>query len=68
MTTLDEKPCFFLNQLGLTKCQDARIGDPATDKGISGGEMKRLAFASEVGSELFPLWNSNLCTIIAISE
>ena len=38
-----------MNQLGLTKCQDARIGDPATDKGISGGEMKRLAFASEVG-------------------
>ncbi|CAG7727978.1 unnamed protein product [Allacma fusca] len=33
--------------MGLTKCQSTRIGDPATNKGISGGEMKRLAFASE---------------------
>jgi ABC-type multidrug transport system permease subunit len=36
-----------IHDLGLTKCQNTRIGDPAKNKGISGGEMKRLAFASE---------------------
>jgi len=34
--------------LGLTKCADTIIGAPGRVKGISGGEMKRLAFASEV--------------------
>ena len=35
-------------QLGLTKCADTMIGTPGRIKGISGGEMKRLSFASEV--------------------
>ena len=36
-------------QLGLMKIRDTRIGSPITGtRGISGGEAKRLAFASEV--------------------
>lgn len=36
-------------ELGLVKCANTMIGDPAKGvKGISGGERKRLAFASEV--------------------
>lgn len=37
-----------LHELGLTKCAKTVIGVPGRIKGISGGEMKRLAFASEV--------------------
>eukprot|EP00095_Tigriopus_kingsejongensis_P010869 maker-scaffold864_size87066-snap-gene-0.21 protein:Tk10869 transcript:maker-scaffold864_size87066-snap-gene-0.21-mRNA-1 annotation:"protein white" len=37
-----------LHELGLTKCAKTVIGIPGRIKGISGGEMKRLAFASEV--------------------
>ncbi|KAJ4431107.1 hypothetical protein ANN_19702, partial [Periplaneta americana] len=37
-----------LLQLALTKCRDTIIGVPGRIKGISGGEMKRLSFASEV--------------------
>ncbi|CAL4117650.1 unnamed protein product [Meganyctiphanes norvegica] len=35
-------------ELGLTKCSDTLVGIPGRLKGISGGEMKRLAFACEV--------------------
>jgi hypothetical protein len=35
-------------QLALNKCQHTVIGVPGRIKGISGGEMKRLSFASEV--------------------
>ena len=35
-------------QLGLTKCANNIIGNPEKQKGISGGEMRRLSFASEV--------------------
>ena len=41
----------FLNfsfQLGLAKCSDTVIGIPGRLRGISGGEKKRLSFASEV--------------------
>jgi len=34
--------------LALTKCENTLIGIPGRLKGISGGEMKRLSFASEV--------------------
>ncbi|KAJ8314084.1 hypothetical protein KUTeg_008645 [Tegillarca granosa] len=37
-----------IQELGLTKCADSLIGTPGRKKGISGGEMKRLSFASEV--------------------
>jgi ABC-type multidrug transport system ATPase subunit len=38
-----------INELGLKKCQNTVIGNPERGvKGISGGERKRLAFASEV--------------------
>lgn len=41
---------FFINyKLGLKKCADTVIGIPGRVRGISGGEKKRLAFASEVG-------------------
>lgn len=36
-------------ELGLTKCADSLIGEPERAiKGISGGEKKRLAFATEI--------------------
>ena len=35
-------------ELGLNKCRDTVIGVPGKLKSISGGERKRLAFASEV--------------------
>ncbi|XP_031575212.1 protein white-like isoform X2 [Actinia tenebrosa] len=37
-----------LLELGLVKCADTLIGIPGRMRGISGGEKKRLAFASEV--------------------
>ncbi len=38
-----------IHELGLTKCEKTIIGNPERGvKGISGGERKRLAFASEV--------------------
>ena len=38
-----------IHELGLTKCEKTVIGNPERGvKGISGGERKRLAFASEV--------------------
>nr|XP_022308826.1 protein white-like isoform X1 [Crassostrea virginica] len=37
-----------IQELGLTKCADTYIGNPGKIKGISGGEMKRLSFASEL--------------------
>jgi len=37
-----------IKDLGLTKCKDTLIGVPGRIKGISGGEKKRLAFATEV--------------------
>lgn len=37
-----------ITDLALTKCQNTIIGVPGRIKGISGGEMKRLSFASEV--------------------
>ncbi|XP_060607955.1 protein white-like [Ruditapes philippinarum] len=36
-----------IQELGLQKCQDNIIGNPGRIKGISGGEMRRLSFASE---------------------
>ncbi|XP_063889214.1 protein white-like isoform X3 [Scylla paramamosain] len=44
MSRVDE----VISELGLTKCADTKIGVPGRIKGISGGEMKRLAFACEV--------------------
>ncbi|XP_060597874.1 protein white-like [Ruditapes philippinarum] len=37
-----------LKELGLQKCEDNMIGNPGRIKGISGGEMRRLSFASEI--------------------
>ena len=42
-------------QLGLSKCENTLIGIPGRMKGISGGEMKRLSFASEVMFKKIPL-------------
>jgi len=45
MNRVDE----VLNELNLRKCQDTLIGIPEKNvKGISGGERRRLAFASEI--------------------
>ena len=37
-----------IEELNLVKCQDTTIGTPGIIPGISGGERKRLAFATEV--------------------
>ncbi|XP_034944953.1 protein white-like isoform X2 [Chelonus insularis] len=37
-----------ISELALTKCRNTIIGIPGRVKGLSGGERKRLAFASEV--------------------
>merc|ERR1712142_1402784 len=37
-----------IHELGLSKCANTVIGKAGEVKGISGGQMKRLAFASEV--------------------
>lgn len=37
-----------MKELALIKCADTMVGNGTTSKGISGGEMKRLAFASEI--------------------
>ena len=34
--------------LGLRKCADTVIGDPGLERGISGGERKRVSVACEV--------------------
>jgi len=38
----------IMNDLGLMKCRNTRIGVSGIKKGISGGESKRLMFASEL--------------------
>ncbi|CAD5222921.1 unnamed protein product [Bursaphelenchus okinawaensis] len=38
----------LLRLLGLMKCRNSKIGISGIDKGISGGEAKRLMFASEL--------------------
>lgn len=38
----------LLMELNLKKCESTRIGTPDESNGISGGERKRLAFASQV--------------------
>ena len=35
-------------ELGLKKCENTLIGAPGRLKGISGGEKRRLSFASEI--------------------
>ncbi|CAG7815831.1 unnamed protein product, partial [Allacma fusca] len=40
-----------LQELGLWNVKNHKIGSPTTFKGISGGEKKRLAFASEILSD-----------------
>ncbi|TKR65344.1 hypothetical protein L596_025759 [Steinernema carpocapsae] len=37
-----------LNELELEKCRDTIIGNPLYEKSLSGGERKRLSFASEI--------------------
>merc|ERR1712159_75153 len=37
-----------IKTLGLSKCADTWIGEPAIMRGISGGERKRLSIASEI--------------------
>lgn len=38
----------IIEELRLTRCQNTRIGDQQFDKGISGGERKRLNIANEL--------------------
>ena len=45
--------------MGLVKCADSFIGDPSVKKGISGGEMKRLAFACEVYYPVISLYDES---------
>eukprot|EP00658_Telonema_sp_P-2_P021232 TRINITY_DN18444_c0_g1_i5.p1 TRINITY_DN18444_c0_g1~~TRINITY_DN18444_c0_g1_i5.p1 ORF type:complete len:467 (-),score=99.57 TRINITY_DN18444_c0_g1_i5:152-1552(-) len=45
---LEEVVSTLLEELNLTKCGDTHIGQPGVVKGISGGERKRLSFASRL--------------------
>uniref|UniRef100_A0A0N4ZNY3 ABC transporter domain-containing protein n=1 Tax=Parastrongyloides trichosuri TaxID=131310 RepID=A0A0N4ZNY3_PARTI len=45
---INDKVNLLLDELGLRKCAKNLIGWPNKQKGISGGERKRLAFASEI--------------------
>uniref|UniRef100_A0AC35TZN8 ABC transporter domain-containing protein n=1 Tax=Rhabditophanes sp. KR3021 TaxID=114890 RepID=A0AC35TZN8_9BILA len=45
---IEKRINFLIDELGLRKCAKNVIGWPHKEKGISGGERKRLAFASEV--------------------
>ncbi|OWA54293.1 ABC transporter ATP-binding protein/permease wht-3 [Hypsibius exemplaris] len=47
----DEKVLNMLSTMGLLSCQHTKIGQPGLGKSISGGEMKRLAFAAELLSD-----------------
>jgi len=38
----------LIRELGLFKCRNTRIGIPNMDKSLSGGERKRLSFATEI--------------------
>ena len=44
----DRRVLDLLDQFGLIKCADTLIGFPGISKTISGGEMKRLSFATEL--------------------
>lgn len=44
----NEKISQILTSLGLSKCLNMRIGINGENKVLSGGEKKRLAFATEV--------------------
>jgi ABC-type multidrug transport system ATPase subunit len=37
-----------MQEIGLKECENTRIGNPGQEKGISGGERKRLAIACEL--------------------
>lgn len=52
-----------MNELGLFKCSENVIGDPERAiKGISGGERRRLSFASEVPLQTKPSFTlADLC-------
>ncbi|KAF0685462.1 hypothetical protein As57867_022579, partial [Aphanomyces stellatus] len=39
---------YVINELGLTKCRDSQIGGVQDVRGLSGGERKRLSFATEI--------------------
>ncbi|KAF0692215.1 Aste57867_16686 [Aphanomyces stellatus] len=43
----NERVQFVIDELGLRKCKDTRIGNQRV-RGISGGERKRLSFATEI--------------------
>lgn len=43
-----ERVELVMRQMGLKKCENVKIGEPGRTKGISGGEAKRLAFATEI--------------------
>lgn len=51
--------------LALAKCQNTVIGTPGRIKGVSGGEMKRLSFASEVSRFFFMM---SLCNTLTYKE
>ncbi|CAK4652217.1 hypothetical protein LEN26_004983 [Aphanomyces euteiches] len=39
---------YVIDELGLAKCRDSQIGGAAEVRGLSGGERKRLSFATEI--------------------
>ncbi len=48
LNAVDDSEIGFFQQLNLKKAEDTVIGVPGRIKGLSGGEKRRLMFASEV--------------------
>ena len=48
-----------LEEFNLEKCKDVKIGIPGLIKGISGGELRRLSFASEVRIKIKSFFKSS---------
>lgn len=56
--------CYLACKLSLLKCADTQVGGSGSFKGISGGEMKRLAFAVEVRDCSY---NCTWCQAVTVS-
>lgn len=53
-----------INELSLRKCANTTIGCPGRIKGLSGGELKRLSFASEILTDPKLLICDEVCLVL----
>lgn len=43
-----ERVAWVIDRLGLTACQNTRVGTPGAERGISGGERRRVSVGLEL--------------------